>query len=76
MTATGVPVDIIIPDDKLLNYLCLVRKTISPNSLVPLDITYTISKSKCYTRFKTCNELHYYEPPILVTYGLRISIRL
>ena len=29
---------------------------------------YTISKSKCYSRWGTCNELHYYEPTALITY--------
>ena len=37
-------------------------------------LTYTISKSKCYSRYETRNELRYYEPPVLVTYGLRIGI--
>ncbi len=40
-----------------------------------LDLSaHTISKSKCYSRYETRNELRYYEPPVLVTYGLRIGI--
>ncbi len=37
--------------------------------------TNPISKSICYNRFETRNELRYYEPPVLVTYGLRIGIK-
>ncbi len=35
----------------------------------------TISTSKCYSPSKRRNELRYYEPPNLVTYGLPISVR-
>ena len=34
----------------------------------------TISKSKCYIQSATCNELHYYKPSVVVTYGLRIGM--
>ena len=37
--------------------------------------TNPISKSIRYKRFETRNELRYYEPPVLVTYGLRIGIK-
>ena len=37
--------------------------------------TNTNSKSKCYSQSETCNELHYYDPAVVVTYGLRISTR-
>ena len=36
--------------------------------------SHTNSKSKCYIQSATCNELHYYEPSVVVTYGLRIGI--
>ena len=39
-------------------------------------IDYTISKSKRYIQSATCNELHYYKLSVVVTYGLRIGIRI
>ena len=37
--------------------------------------THTNSKSKCYSRSETCNELHYYEPLMIVTYRFGIGVR-
>ena len=39
-----------------------------------IEVSYTISKSKCYSRSETRNELRYYKPAFLVTHGSRISI--
>ena len=36
---------------------------------------YTISKSECYNQSEALNELHYYEPPMIVNYRFRISMR-
>ena len=47
------------------------------NTLVNVcPYSYTIAKSKCYIQSATCNELHYYKPSVVVTYGLRIGITI
>ena len=48
---------------------------VDPSGLKVTTLAHTTSKSKCYSRYRTRNELRYYKPPVLVTDGLRISIR-
>ncbi len=69
-----------------IRWLCQSSRSgvFSPNGLgnptptkncASVQRAYTISKSKCNSRFAACNELHYYKPTALVTYRFGISVR-